>query len=149
MDSTLQALGGILVRAIPTFVLVVLLHLYLKRMFFGPLEKVLGERREATEGAREAAETALRRAEEKAAGYEAALREARAAMYKEQEEVRGRWVAEQGKRIQEARAAARALVAGAGRDLAVEVERARAELGASSEALAAEIAQGVLSGGVN
>ncbi len=149
MDSTLQALGGILVRAIPTFGLVVVLHLYLKRMFFRPLEKVLGERREATEGAREAAETALRRAEEKAAGYEAALREARSAMYKEQEEVRGRWVAEQGQRIQEARATARALVAEAKRDLEGEVARARVELGASSEELAAEIAQGVLGGRVN
>jgi len=44
MDETLRALGGILLRAIPTFVLVVLLHFYLKFVFFKPLQRVLRQR---------------------------------------------------------------------------------------------------------
>ena len=38
MEETLHALGGILLRAIPTFLLVILLHFFLKYSFFGPLE---------------------------------------------------------------------------------------------------------------
>ena len=76
MDETLRALGGILLRAIPTFVLVVLLHFYLKFIFFKPLQKVLRQRYEATQGARKLAESSLAKAAEKAAEYEAALRAA-------------------------------------------------------------------------
>ena len=43
MDATLLALGGILLKAVPTFLLVILLNFYLKAMFFKPLEKVLRE----------------------------------------------------------------------------------------------------------
>jgi len=52
MAATLHALGEILVQALPTFFLVLLLFIYLRSMFFKPLERVLAERREATEGAR-------------------------------------------------------------------------------------------------
>ena len=57
MDAMLHALGGILLRAVPTFLLVILLHFYLKSIFFKPLEKVLHKRYEATEGARKLAAT--------------------------------------------------------------------------------------------
>src|ERR1039457_7455677 len=46
MDATLHALGGILLKAVPTFRLVLALHFYLKSIFFKPLEKVLGQRYE-------------------------------------------------------------------------------------------------------
>ena len=58
----LQALGGTLLNAVPTFILVVLLHFYLKSLFFKPLGKVLHERYEATAGARLAAEKSMGRA---------------------------------------------------------------------------------------
>jgi len=74
MDATLHALGGILLRAIPTFLLVVFLQVYLKMMFFKPLEKVLKQRYDATEGARKLAEQSLERASAKTAEYEAAVR---------------------------------------------------------------------------
>src|SRR3981081_3970055 len=88
MEETLRQLGGILLRAVPTFILVVLLHLYLKFIFFKPLQRVLRERYEATEGARKLAEESLSRASQKAAEYEAALRAARADTYKELEQLR-------------------------------------------------------------
>ena len=65
----LHALGGILLRAVPTFLLVVLLHFYLKSMFFKPLAKVLQARYEATEGARKLAEQSLEQAAAKTAKY--------------------------------------------------------------------------------
>ena len=52
MDATLHALGEILLKAVPTVLLVVVLHFYLKYVFFKPLKKVLEERYNATEGAR-------------------------------------------------------------------------------------------------
>ena len=88
MEETLRQLGGILLRAVPTFILVVLLHLYLKFIFFKPLERVLRERYDATEGARKLAEESIARASQKAADYEAALRVARAETYKEMEQLR-------------------------------------------------------------
>jgi len=76
MEEILQALGGILLRAIPTVILLILVHFYLKRMLFRPLEQTLAKRREQTDGAQEAARASLARAEEKAAMYELALKEA-------------------------------------------------------------------------
>src|SRR5438270_7171941 len=87
MEETLRQLGGILLRAVPTFILVVLLHLYLKFIFFKPLERVLRQRYEATEGARKLAEESIARAARKADEYEAALRAARAETYKEMEQL--------------------------------------------------------------
>ena len=55
MDATLHALGEILLKAVPTVLLVVVLHFYLKYVFFRPLKKVLAERYDATEGARKLA----------------------------------------------------------------------------------------------
>jgi F-type H+-transporting ATPase subunit b len=48
MEATLHALSGILLRAVPTFLIVIFLHFYLKYMFFKPLDKVLQARYEAT-----------------------------------------------------------------------------------------------------
>ena len=73
MGQTLQALGGILLQAIPTVCLLLIVHFYLKFMFFRPLREVLEKRREATQGARESAEAMLKKAGEKAASLEAAL----------------------------------------------------------------------------
>ena len=41
MDALLNSLSGLLLGAIPTFVLLILLHFYLKGMFFAPLDLVL------------------------------------------------------------------------------------------------------------
>src|SRR5437016_14681847 len=87
MDAMLHALGGILLRAIPTFLLVVLLHFYLKSVFFKPLAKVLRQRYEATEGARKLAQQNLEQAAAKTAQYEASLRAARTQLYQAQEQL--------------------------------------------------------------
>ena len=83
MEATLNALGQILLKAMPTFVLVFLLYFYLKRMFFRPLEGVLRKRYEATEGARKLADESLAKAAAKAEEFEAAMRAARGEVYQE------------------------------------------------------------------
>ena len=144
MESTLNALGGILLRALPTFLIVLLLHFCLKRVFFGPLEKILRQRYEATEGARKSAEASLARAEAKAAEYEAAIRSARHEVYREQETVRLQWREEQASKSADARAKAGDLIKDAQASIAAQVEEARQTLRAASESLADEIANSVL-----
>lgn len=146
MDATLQALAGLLWKAIPTLILVVILHWYLKTMLFRPLQDLLRKREEATEGARRAAQESLARAEQRAGEYDAALRQARADLYREQEETRRRWVDEQTRRIEEARQKGHALVENARRQLQAEADSARLEMEAASDALAEQISRSILNG---
>ena len=144
MDATLQQLGGILLKAIPTLILLLVVHLYLKWMFFRPLEGVLSKRRAMTEGARESADALLQRASEKTAEYDAKLREARADIYREQEETRRRWVEEQTRNIEQARHNTHVMIQEAKAQIAAETAAAKQELSASSDALADQIAQSLL-----
>jgi F-type H+-transporting ATPase subunit b len=147
MEATLQALGGILLRAVPTFLLVLFLHFYLKKVFFQPLEKVLAERDAATTGARKRAEESLARADKLASEHEDAIRKARAEIYREQEEVRRQWRNEQAEAVKAAKKSAGEQVAAGKADLAGELEAARRSLQAESEALASQIALRILSRG--
>jgi F-type H+-transporting ATPase subunit b len=146
MEETLRQLAGILLRAVPTFILVVLLHFYLKFIFFKPLAKILQERYDATEGARKQAEMSLARADEKAAEYEAALRAARAETYKEMEQMRRNLQEERAARVKEARARAEAAIAQAKAALHAEAEELKKSLEAESVALAGRIAEKILRG---
>jgi F-type H+-transporting ATPase subunit b len=144
MEATLHALGEILVQALPTFFLVLLLFLYLKAMFYKPLEQVLAQRDEATQGARQKAADALDRAESKAAAYEEQIRVARNEIYREQEEVRNRWREEQAAQIATARQRTETLVKQARLELAEEAEQAKATLTGNSQALADQITRAIL-----
>jgi F-type H+-transporting ATPase subunit b len=146
MEDTLRALGEILLKAVPTFLLVVFLHFYLKRMFFRPMEKVLRERFEATEGARKLAEQALARASARTAEYEAAIRAARSEIYQAQEQFYKQLQDSQQAQISAARQSAEAAVQSARAQLARDVEEAQLSLASSSENLAAEIADSILRG---
>ena len=146
MDATLRALGGILLRAIPTVILLIIVNLYLKRMFFDPMREVLAKRRAATEGARRSAEALLAQASAKAGEIEAALRKARDEIYQEQEEARHRWISEQTASLEEARRASRDLIHQAKQQLDTEAAAAKRDLTATTAALADQIAQTLLEG---
>ena len=146
MEETLRQLGGLLLRAVPTFILVVLLHLYLKFIFFKPIERVLRQRYDATEGARKLAEESIARASQKAAEYEAALRAARADTYKEMEQLQRKLYDDRAASVKEARAQADAAVAHAKAALSAEVEALKKNLGSESDALADRIASKILTG---
>lgn len=144
MEATLHALGGILLRAVPTFVLIALLHLYLKNVFFKPLAKVLEKRYEATEGARRLAEQSLERAAAKTAEYEAAMRAARAEVYQAQERLHQRLEEQQAEQLRQARESAESSVNQAKAALGADVEQAKAALAPESEALADQIVETIL-----
>jgi F-type H+-transporting ATPase subunit b len=147
MDQTLIALGGILLKAIPTIILVLLLHWYLKGMLFGPLSRVLKQREEATAGARQRAQEASASAEEKAAKFEQALTEARAEVYREQEVQRRQWLEDQGVQIQTAKERSAGAVRTAKDNIDQESASARGNLAATTESLADEIVSAVIGKG--
>jgi len=122
----------------------VVLHFYLKIMFFKPLGKVLQQRYESTEGARKLAEESLQRASQKTAEYEAALRTARAEVYQAQEQIHKQLQERETADMAEARKRAEALIQEARAALALDVAAAKATLAADSEALANQIAEAIL-----
>ena len=144
MDATLHALGGILLKAVPTFLLVILLHFYLKGVFFNPLRKVLRQRYEATEGARKLAAESLERAAAKTAEYQAAMRAARAEIYQAQEQAHKRLQEGEFAELAAARKRAGAAVREAKTLLARDVEAAKASLAPDSELLANQIVESIL-----
>ncbi len=144
MDEVLRSLGALLLQAVPTLVLVILLHVYLKKIYFQPMERVLQERYLATEGARKMAEESLAKASEKAEEYEAKLRAARADLYREQEEFRRTLRAEHDRAVKEAREKAGAMVKEGTGQLTGELGAAKETLRQHAGALANEIVDTVL-----
>ena len=103
MDPTVKALTELLLRAVPTIFFLVLLTIYLKYVFFKPLERVLEKRHQQTEGVRKLAEKALASADHKASEFDRLLTAAKTELYREQEAQRHRWLAEQSRVLAEAR----------------------------------------------
>jgi F-type H+-transporting ATPase subunit b len=146
MDKTLHQLGGILLNGIPTFVLVLLLNVFLRFFFFKPLEKTLADRYDLTEGARKSAAAALAAADARIAEHRAALRAARAEVYESQEKLNRQLEEQQSAALQKARAEADIMLREARATISKEVETARQELAVQSEILADQIASSLLKG---
>jgi F-type H+-transporting ATPase subunit b len=144
MDATLHALGEILLKSIPTFLLVIFLNYYLKAVFFKPMDKVLGKRYEATEGAKKLAEQSLARAAARTAEYEAAMRSARAEVYQAQEKLHRESEERRAAELAAARQRVEQAVERAKADLERDVESAKAGLAVESETLANQIAESIL-----
>ena len=148
MEQTFQALGVILLKAIPTVIILLLLHFYLKIVLFRPLRAALKQREVLTAGARKAGEDSLAAADRKAKEYEAKFREARAEVYKQQEETRKQWLQDQAGHIAAAHTRTRASVEEARTQISAEADSARQNLQQTSESLADQIADRVLAGKV-
>jgi len=144
MDAMLHALGEILLRAVPTFLLIILLHFYLKSVFFKPMEKVLHARYEATEGARKLAEASLAQAAAKADQFDKALFAAKSELYQAQEKAFKALQEQHAAAIASARAAADVQIKQAKAALAGDVEEVKRTLAAESDALADRIADTIL-----
>jgi F-type H+-transporting ATPase subunit b len=144
MVQIFSTLKDILVRALPTFFLVIVLHWYLKKVLIQPMERVLAERKKRTEGAVAASEATLAEVNAKMAAYEKALYEARAGVYADQEQNRSNLLADQAASIEAAKKKMASQVAAACTEIAEEAQAARALLAGESERLADQIAATVL-----
>jgi F-type H+-transporting ATPase subunit b len=144
MESTLHDLGQLLLKAIPTLFLLLVVHFYLKRMFFRPLADVLAKRRALTEGQKESASAMRAKAAEQTKAIEDQLRQAREAIYQEQEEARRRWTGEQGTQLEEARQQGRELIYQSKKQLDGEAATAKSQLAGTADGLADQIANALL-----
>jgi F0F1-type ATP synthase membrane subunit b/b' len=146
MESTLHDLGQLLLKAIPTLFLLLVVHLYLKRMFFRPMADVLAKRRAATDGLRESADAMRAKAGEQTKSIEDQLRQARESIYQEQEEARRVWITDQSAQLDQARQQGRELIQQSKFQLDDEAAVAKNQLAESSDALADQIANALLEG---
>ena len=139
-----QQLEELFLAAVPTAVVVFLFYLFLRWSFFGPLGRVMAERRKRSEGARAEAETLRKAAHEKDRVHREALRKARAEVFAEQDVARRKMLDERNAAVQQARIRANDEIQTAKGRIAAELEAARHELDRSGDQLADEIARAVL-----
>jgi F-type H+-transporting ATPase subunit b len=144
MDQTLHQIGGLLLGAVPTVVLLLLLYILYHVLVYRPLQRVLAERQERTEGAVEKARADIAAAEAKALEYEERLREAKVSIFKAQEARRQQAQHARTAAVAEARAKADAQVREAKAGIARDIETAKTSLQVEVERLANEIIRTVL-----
>jgi F-type H+-transporting ATPase subunit b len=135
----LRQLGELFLQAVPTVVIILILYVVMRGLFFKPLLKVMEEREARTVGARKAAENAQAVAAEKVKEYQDALRAARAKVYGEQDAARKRVLDDRAAKLKEARAQAAALVGGAKEQISGELTAALRDVERNVPQLSAEI----------
>ncbi|HXR98055.1 MAG TPA: ATP synthase F0 subunit B [Terriglobales bacterium] len=144
MGQTFQQLGQLLLHSIPTIIIFVALHFYLKRVLYRPLRKVLAARSERIEGKLAHARQTLAAAESKLAEYESALRERRLAGYRAIEAQRQTALASGQAQLHDARQQTAAALVTARQELATESAHAKLRLQESANTLASQIMNQVL-----
>ena len=144
MDEILRQLGGYLLGAIPTIVLLLMVFAAYRVLVHRPLARVLAERHSRTEGAMERARADIAAAEAKAADYEQRLREARTALFKAQEARRKQALEARTAALAEARAHAHKQVAEAREAMEKDKVSAQDRLQLEAGRLADEIIRAIL-----
>jgi F-type H+-transporting ATPase subunit b len=144
MDTTLRQAGELLLDAVPTVILLLLLYAIYQNVVRKPLERVLAQRRDRTEGAVEKARANIAAAESRTQEYEEKLREARMAIFKSQEARRQRAQQLRTQALEEARARAQEQIRQARAAVEQEVAQARTGLQADAQRLASEIIHTIL-----
>lgn len=146
MPSIAQQLGHLFLDAVPTVVLFVLLHYFLKAVLYRPLQRVLGQRADRIEGKLTRARETAAAAEQKLAAYEAAVREQRARNYQHLDARRQQALRDGQAVLAEARQRSAKSMIEARQQLAAESAAARAQLQSAGESLAGQILDHVLGG---
>src|ERR1700677_1907257 len=144
MNETLHQLGGLLLGSIPTIFLFLVLVILYRLLVYGPLMRVLSERRARTEGAIEQAEAATAAAAAKTQEYEAQLRAARSRIFQARQQKLQQWSLERDRAVADAHEAAQRQVEEAKAALEAQGKAAHRTLEGSIDELAGEILRAVL-----
>jgi F-type H+-transporting ATPase subunit b len=144
MDQTLHQLEGLLLGSVPTIFLFLLIVILYRLLVYGPLTRVLNERRERTEGAIEQANAAMAAAAAKTQEYEAQLRAARSKIFQARQLKQQQWTRERDNAIAEAHAAAQRQVDEAKSALQTQTAASHATIKDSIDELANEILAAIL-----
>lgn len=144
MDETLHQLGALLLGSVPTIFLFLLIVVLYRFLVYGPLTRVLDERRERTEGAIEQANAAMAAAAAKTQEYEAKLRAARSKIFAARHLKQQQWIRERDNAVAEAQEGARRQVEEAKSALQAQTHAAHHTIEETIDALAGEILQVIL-----
>ena len=144
IDELLRQLGDLVLGSVPTMIIFVLLVLAYRFVLYGPLMRMLAERRERTLGAVEKAHAAIAAADAKTQEYEAKLRAARAEIFHRRELRIQQLNAQRESALASAREAARQRVVAARTALEADAAAARRQIESSVDQLAAQILRVVL-----
>jgi F-type H+-transporting ATPase subunit b len=144
MDETLHQLEGLLLGSVPTIFLFLLIVILYRLLVYGPLTRVLNERRERTDGAIEQADAAMAAAAAKSQEYEAQLRAARSKIFQARQLKQQQWARERDSAVAEAHAAAQRQVEEAKSALQAQTNAGRHTIEDSIDQLAGEILAAVL-----
>jgi F-type H+-transporting ATPase subunit b len=144
MNETLHQLGGLLLGSVPTIFLFLVLVILYRLLVYGPLMRVLSERRARTEGAIEQANAATAAAAAKTQEYEAQLRAARSRIFQARQQKLQQWTLERDRAVAEAHEAAQRQVEEAKAGLQAQSKAAQGTLEGSIDELAREILRAVL-----
>jgi F-type H+-transporting ATPase subunit b len=144
MDETLHQLEGLLLGSVPTIFLFLLIVILYRLLVYGPLTRVLSERRERTEGAIEQANAAMAAVAAKTQEYEAQLRAARSKIFHARQLKQQQWNRERDSAVAEAQAAAQRQVEEAKSALQAQTNTGRRTIEVSIDELASEILAAVL-----
>ena len=144
MDAMLVQLGGLLLGAIPTAILLLVVYVLYSTLVHRPLQRVLGERRAKTEGAVQKAQADIAAAASRTAEYEQRLREARALVFKRQEARRKEALDARTKALAAVRERAQQDISQMRATIANDANAAKAGLEGEAGRLASEIVRAVL-----
>jgi F-type H+-transporting ATPase subunit b len=144
MNETLHQLGGLLLGSVPTIFLFLVLIILYRLLVYGPLMRVLSERRARTEGAIEQANAATAAAATKTQEYEAQLRAARSKIFQARQQKLQQWTLERDRAVAEAHEAAQRQLEEAKAGLQAQSKAAQRTLEGSIDELAAEILRAIL-----
>lgn len=144
VDQLLRQLGDLVLGSVPTMIIFLVLVVAYRFILYGPLVRMLAERRARTTGAVEAAHAAIAQADAKSQEYEAKLRAARAEIFHQRELRVQQWTAQKEAALASARLAAQERVAQACSLIEADAAAARKQIEASAAQLAAQVIQAVL-----
>lgn len=144
MDETLHQLGTLLLGSVPTIFLFLLIVILYRFLVYGPLTRVLSERRARTEGAIEQANAATAAAAAKTQEYEAQLRAARSKIFHARQQKLQQWNRERDSTMAEAHEAAQRQIEEAKAALQGQTNAAQRTLQDSIDELAGDILQAIL-----
>jgi F-type H+-transporting ATPase subunit b len=144
VDELLRQVGNLILGSVPTMIIFLILVLSYRFVLYGPLVRVLAQRREMTAGAVERAHAAIAAADAKSQEYEARLRAARAEIFRNREQRIQQWNAEREKALAGARLAAHERIATERKVIEDAAATARKQIESTVDQLAGQILQAIL-----
>jgi len=140
----LHSLGQLFLGSVPTIIIVLLFYLFLRSVFFTPIQRAMAEREARIDGARAEASAVEAEAKREMDSYHDSLRQARATVFAEQEAVRRDALENRAKLLKAMRARAQEEVFAATKRIEAELEAARTQVERDAPALAGDIVRVIL-----